>query len=62
MSFNKFSFKQKGIYLRLLFGVFKVKDVNDCDPVFSGSLSGGITEGNSPGTRVFPMTVYIEES
>ena len=32
-------------------------DVNDCDPEFSGSLSGGITQGDSSGKRVFPMTV-----
>ncbi|KAK4025229.1 hypothetical protein OUZ56_014304 [Daphnia magna] len=48
----------KGQYLNI---TINVKDVNDCDPVFSGSLSGGITEGNSPGTRVFPMTVTDED-
>ena len=31
--------------------------MNDCDPEFYGSLSGGITQGDSSGTRVFPMDV-----
>ncbi|KAI9562557.1 hypothetical protein GHT06_010010 [Daphnia sinensis] len=47
-----------GQYLNV---TINVKDVNDCDPAFSGSLSGGITEGDSPGTRVFPMTISDED-
>ncbi|XP_057368096.1 cadherin-23-like [Daphnia carinata] len=48
----------KGQYLNI---AINVKDVNDCDPVFSGSLSGVITEGNARGTRVFPMTITDED-
>lgn len=49
---------EKTIHFRALFVCQQVIDVNDCNPVFSGSLSGGITEGDSLNTRVFPMTVY----